>query len=78
MISGVCKDVFQLPKTDLPIIENLMKEKLKRYTSQLGINLLLFETTFFIVNQIFEVPNEGYADLLKLLAITCSLSNKDI
>lgn len=31
--------------------------------------MLLFETTFFVFNQLFAAVNEGYSELMKFMAV---------
>lgn len=64
IIAGVLTDVYRIENNDLIVIKSFLKEKLKRFILLLGINLYLFETTFFILNSIFISGSNAYMDLI--------------
>ncbi|CAD8078309.1 unnamed protein product [Paramecium sonneborni] len=78
IVVGVLKDALQVDLNDMTVIKSFLQQKLKNYLLTLGINLFLFETTFFIISSVLTSGSNGYMDLMAQMAILCSLSNQEL
>ncbi|CAD8053754.1 unnamed protein product [Paramecium sonneborni] len=59
---------FKISSQDSPYVKTFLRYRLARYIQSFTINFFLFETTFFIINQLFLQPQSAYDDLTKYLA----------
>ncbi|CAD8138737.1 unnamed protein product [Paramecium octaurelia] len=64
----VLTQAYKISSQDSPYVKTFLRYRLVRYIQSFTINFFLFETTFFIINQLFLQPQTGYDDLTKYLA----------
>ncbi|KAM3133334.1 hypothetical protein pb186bvf_014627, partial [Paramecium bursaria] len=77
-IIGILKEGMKLSQNDQSNMELFVGNRIQRYILQLSLNMFLFETSFFIINQVFTQGEDAYAMYLKLLAIACNQQNGEI
>ena len=61
--------LFKVSEIDLQKMLPFLKNRVSRYYQTFTLNFLLFEPTFFIINQMFMVPKQNQDSLVKSLAI---------
>jgi len=57
---------------DVPIVRKFLLDRLYIYILPMTLNFFMFETSFFIIDQMFSNPKSSYDDLSKYLGAAFS------